>query len=57
VIRISNLYIYNQYSKSIIVKVLRADQAGGTSTILQVAGAGVTYRVAEGSQVSVDNMS
>jgi hypothetical protein len=30
VIRISDLYIYDQYSKSKVVKVLRAGRAGGT---------------------------
>jgi hypothetical protein len=40
-----------------MASLLRAGRAGGTGTVLQVAGAGVTRRVAEGSQVSVDNMS
>jgi hypothetical protein len=30
VIKVFNSYMYNQYSKSIVVKVLRADQVGRT---------------------------
>jgi hypothetical protein len=40
-----------------VVKVLRAGWARGTGIVLQIARAEVIYRVVEGTQVLVNNMS
>jgi hypothetical protein len=49
--------VYNRYSKSKVVKVLRAGRVGGTRYSPSGSRSRDHTRVAEGSQVSVDNMS
>jgi hypothetical protein len=57
VIAISNSYVCDRYSKCIVVKVLGTDRAGGSGYSSSGSRSRDHTRVAEGSQVSVDNMS
>jgi hypothetical protein len=57
VIEISDSYACDQYFKSIVVKVLKADRADKARYSPSGSQSRGHTRVAEGSQISVDNMS